>query len=70
MGPVLMGRIYMSEEKNVEGQTTKTIHKTVGGYGTSYYLTACGLYAGNYFVHVYDNEVTCSRCKNLSESKR
>jgi|688.fasta_scaffold23952_9 hypothetical protein len=55
------------EQETIEGQATKTIHKTIGGYGTSYYLTACGLYAGNYFVHVSDNEVTCPRCKSLKE---
>ena len=66
MGPVLMGRIFLQEEKAV---AERIIHKTIGGYGTSYYLTACGLYAGNYFVHVSDNEVTCPRCKSLQEPK-
>ena len=77
MVPVLMGRIYLQEEKAVAEQTVwparntsiGLVHKTIGGYGTSYYLTACGLYAGNYFVHVSDNEVTCPRCKSLQEPK-
>jgi len=60
----------MQEEETITKQTSNLIHKSIGGYGTNYYLTACGLSGGDYFVHLADDKITCPECQISNDQSK
>lgn len=58
-----MGQNQMPEEQETVEQPL--IHRSVGSYGANYYMTACGLYDGTYYMHRSKSEITCPRCLTM-----
>lgn len=45
------------------------IHASLGGWGTNFYLTPCGLEDGNYWVTHDKQKVSCKSCLAALEPK-